>query len=583
MSSGGDDQRHGGAAERYLPAFVIAFLFFVPQLSALAVERNRYFRFWSGRDTLAACAAIAALGALGLLFGALVDRSGSPFLRSTRDQAMSVLFGLGLGVNLLPLLHVPWILNLLKQHRATAVYLSKVGLVGLAASWLLLLLFRRDHIPRLMRGACLVLSPLIPILLLPAFFWSGFEVPSDRIPASPAPAREGTPVYLFVFDEWSFERSAAGDDFDSDLDSLRRLRDQSFFFTQARSPSRTTYLSLPEILFQSHDFPGLPRVLLDRTDFPDKMPADAAPYRITPAAAPDRMPSNLFRLARSRGYETVMLGYYLPYRLILGGEVDLVRTYSDYPSGGTFAQRMRNVVIENPHYWRVPLLSRLWKEAYAPLFSRRWAALNDDLWRDFDAVVAASPERSLVIVHLPSPHAPFVFAPDGGYLGPFPVRSRLDEDIDVDIMGGTRADYHRNVLHLDTVVGRIVDRLRRAGRFDKSLVIMTSDHSWRTDPDMPRSLEPERVRHVPLLIKVPGQSERRTIDAPFDGRSFGPIIEAALDGRLDTRAAERLIPAAGEAGTFTAAGGAAAAGDPPARPGPEPVARSTGHGNAGGR
>jgi hypothetical protein len=557
MSSGGDDQRHGGAAERYLPAFVIAFLFFVPQLSALAVERNRYFLFWSGRDTLAACAAITVLGGLGLLVGALLERSGSRFLRGTRDQAMAVLFGLGLGVNLLPLLHVPWILDLLKHHRPTAVYLSKVGLIGLFVGWLLLLFLRRDFIPRLVRGACLVLSPLIPIVLLPALFWTGFEVPSDPIPARPAPAKEGTPVFLFVFDEWSFERSADGDDFDSDLAALRRLRDQSFFFTQARSPSRTTYLSLPELLFQSHDFPGLPRVLLDRTDFPDKVPKDAVPYQITPAAAPDRMPMNLFRLGRSRGYDTVMLGYYLPYRLILGGEVDLVRTYSDYPSGGTFAQRTRDVVIENPHYWRVPLLSRLWKEAYAPVFSRRWVALNEDLWRDFDAVVATSPERSLVVVHLPSPHAPFVFGPDGRYLGPFPVRSRLDEDIDVDIMGGSRADYHRNVLHLDTVVGRIVDRLRRAGRFDKSLVIMTSDHSWRTDPDIPRTLEPERVRHVPLLIKVPGQNERRTIDAPFDDRSLGSIIEAALDGRLDTRAADRLIPEAEDSGMVTAGGGAA--------------------------
>jgi hypothetical protein len=550
-----EDQRRDGAAESILPAFVIAFLFFVPQLSALAVERNRYFLFWSRLDTLAACAAIAAIGLAGWLIGRLVDREGGAFLRGARDQAMAVLFGLGLGVNLLPLLHVPWFLSMVKEHRSTAVYLSKAGLIALVVAWLGLLLFRRDLMPRLVRGTCLVLSPLIPILLVPAFFWTSFEVAPDPIPPRPAPAKAGTPVYLFVFDEWSYERCTDGNDFDPDLAALRRLRDQAYFFTQARSPSRTTYLSMPELLFQSDDFPGLPRVLLDRTDFPEKVPRDAPPYQITPAAAPDRMPSNLFRLARSRGYDTVMLGYYLPYRLILGSEVDRVRTYSDYPSGGSFGGRMLNAVIENPHYWRVPLLSRLWKEAYAPLFSRRWVGLNETLWRDFDAEIAASPERSFVVLHLPSPHAPFVFGPDGRYLGPFEVRSRLDEDIDVDIMGGTRADYHRNVQHLDTIVGRIVDRLRRAGRYDQALVIMTSDHSWRTDPDVPRTAEPGRVRHVPLLIKVPGQTEPRTVDTPFDGRSLGTIIEAALDGRLDTAAADRLIPEAGEARTVTAAAG----------------------------
>jgi hypothetical protein len=555
MSAGGADQRHGGAAEHVLPAFVIAFLFFVPQLSALAVERNRYFLFWSGRDTLAACAAIGAFGLAGLLIGRLADRSGSAFLRGARDQGMAILFGLGIGVNLLPLLHVPWFLSEVKQHRAAAVALSKAGLFALIAGWFGLVVFRRDLMPRLVRGSCLVLSPLVPILLVPAFFWTSFEVAPDPIPNRPAPARAGTPVYLFVFDEWSYERCTEGDDFDTDLESLRRLRGQSYFFTQARSPSRTTYLSMPELLFQSDDYPALPRVLLDRTDFPDKVPHDAPAYRITPAAAPDRMPASLFRLARSRGYDTAMLGYYLPYRLILGSEVDWVRTYSDYPSGGSFGQRMLNAVVENPHYWRVPLLSRLWKEAYAPLFSRRWVALNENLWRDFDAVVAATPDRSLVVVHLPSPHAPFVFGPDGRYLGPFPVHSRLDEDIDVDIMGGTRADYHHNVLHLDSIVGRIVDRLSRAGRFDKALVIMTSDHSWRTDPDVPHTAEPERVRHVPLLMKVPGQTERRTENVLFDGRDLGAIVEAALDGRLDTQAADRLIPQSGESGRLATAGG----------------------------
>jgi hypothetical protein len=124
----------------------------------------------------------------------------------------------------------------------------------------------------------------------------------------------------------------------------------------------------------------------------------------------------------------------------------------------------------------------------------------------------------------------------------------MTEDIDNDVMGGTPDDYHLNLRHLDQVLGHIVDTLRAAGRFDNALVIVTSDHSWRYEPSLPKPAPPDLVRHVPLLIKTPGQSEARTVDGPFDGRSLGPIIDLALRGRLDAAAAAALIPTLTDSG-----------------------------------
>jgi hypothetical protein len=118
----------------------------------------------------------------------------------------------------------------------------------------------------------------------------------------------------------------------------------------------------------------------------------------------------------------------------------------------------------------------------------------------------------------------------------------MTEDIDADVMDGTPDDYRLNLRHLDRVVGHFVDTLRAAGRFDDALIIVTSDHSWRTDPTLANPAAADLVRHVPLLIKTPGQSDARTIDAPFDGRSLGPIIDLAMKGQLDAAAAAALIP-----------------------------------------
>ena len=537
-----------GAAERFIPSFVIVFLLFAPQFAALASERNRYFLFWDRLDTLAACASCLVLSLLGLMLGGLVNRTGPGWLRDVRDQVLVGLFALGVLANLLPLLHVRHAFDYLKEHRGPAILLLRFGVALVLIGWVLLLIYRRALLPRLVRSACLILSPIVPIVVVPALFWSGWPVRPDPLPGAAAPPRAGTPVFVVVFDEWSFLRGTEGDDFPSDLPHLRDLRARSFFFRQSRSPSRTTYLSLPELLFQSHDFPSLPSVFLMRSDFPDRVKPDAPDDGITPPAPAGHEPPSLFSMAKEQGYATAMLGYYLPYRSILGDDADLVRSYCDYPRGDSFGDKMVEVTIQNPHFWRLPVISGVWKRLYAGVFSRNWVRLNQRLVDDFDAVVRNAPDRSFVFLHFPAPHAPFVYADDGSYRGPFPINSTTTEDIDNDVMGGGPGDYHLNLRHLDRVLGHLVDTLRAAGRFDNALVIVTSDHSWRYEPSLPKPAPPDLVRHVPLLIKAPGQGDARTIDGPFDGRSLGPIIDLALHGRLDAAAAAALIPTLTDSG-----------------------------------
>ncbi|HUF36787.1 MAG TPA: sulfatase-like hydrolase/transferase, partial [Gemmatimonadales bacterium] len=67
-------------------------------------------------------------------------------------------------------------------------------------------------------------------------------------------------------------------------------------------------------------------------------------------------------------------------------------------------------------------------------------------------------------------------------------------------------DGLRHLRYLDLVLGRFLDTLEAAGRLDSALVVVTSDHAWKKDPDR-RERVRERLRRVPLLVRWPGVTD----------------------------------------------------------------------------
>lgn len=524
------------ALRRFLPALVTVFFFYSPQLAALGSVRNRYFLFWSGVDTLAACTAILLLSLFAASLGILIDRSGSPALKALRDSLFLLFFGLGILVNVLPLLHIQPVIEIIKRNRQSATLALYLASAVFSVIWVVCIATWRPALVRVARAACFILSPLVAIVVVPAFFWPSWSVHPDRIPAAAAD-RAGTPVYFLVFDEWSYLRSTSGDDFLAEFPHLRQLRSQSFFFNHAQAPADKTYKSLPGLIFQTQDYGSLPQVFIHEPGIDGKPPLEI----VTPPARPGSDPPSLFTLAREHGYATGLIGFYLPYPRILGDALDFSRAYSDYPRGRNFVDKMYLASIDNPQYWRVPFITALWKHLYAGVFSRHWRDLTERMREDLLAAIAAPPQRKFVFAHLPVPHAPFIFRPDGSYRGPFPIRSGAGQDIDADIMGGTPDEYHESLEHLDTMVGEILAAMERAGTLDGSLLIVTSDHSWRIDPEHSATASFDALRHVPLLIKAPGQHRPGTIGGTMPAVSLKPLIEAAFRGELTEVTAETLL------------------------------------------
>ena len=118
-------------------------------------------------------------------------------------------------------------------------------------------------------------------------------------------------------------------------------------------------------------------------------------------------------------------------------------------------------------------------------------------WRDTLDVLATSPARSCVLLHVPVPHSPYVFEPDGGYRPP----SEGVGDVE--------------------------------GKFDRAMIVITSDHGWQFEHDPAYQTDPDWDRHVPLIVKRPGQRAGEVVDEPILTVQVGEMVEKRLSPPAD--------------------------------------------------
>jgi hypothetical protein len=158
-----------------------------------------------------------------------------------------------------------------------------------------------------------------------------------------------------------------------------------------------------------------------------------------------------------------------------------------------------------------------------------------------DSLGPASPGRrpTLSFLHVLFPHGPWIHFPDGTVSGVENPRApgRTGElwwDNGLALQA-----YQRHLLQLgytDALIGRIVDRLRRAGTYERSLVVVLADHGVSFRGGNKRRVAtrenlPE-LAFVPFLIKLPGRQTGRVVDEHVRIVDVLPTIADALGVRL---------------------------------------------------
>lgn len=450
--------------------------------------------------------AVTILLVLGILLTAAVRQARNRSSGSCRVLALAVLTGFGLvaanGLRIVVLSRFPLLRDaVVGPFGVDAWGLLHLGIIGLAAGGAIL---AGRRTVRALTAALLVLSPLV-FLNVSAAAWSAARLEARGFADGPLagpvrePAASGRRVVWLLFDEWDYELSFVKGSESRPLPNLNRLRGESLDAAQAYAPANDTLLSVPALLT------GKP---VGRTT--GAGPGDLWIRTLAPSATV-RFSTQLdvFARARAMGFNTAVAGWYLPYCRIFSSRLSAclwepIAVHHGNLSHGVAAGRLDEIArAQFRLLFETPTLSPfgdpLPVEAHAAAFrSILGGALR----------YATDPGMGLVYVHFPVPHSPFLSRQG----------LRLSR-------GGLETAYGRSLQLLDWTVGEIRREMESAGVWERSSVILTSDHSLRARGG---------GRRVPFLLRLAGQRDPR----PFTGRLSTIVTQELalriLAGRITT-------------------------------------------------
>lgn len=410
----------------------------------------------------------------------------------------------------------------LVQHQtAHRLHLLKVFVACCLA---IALVWRPKAVFRAAEGLVLIMTPLLPI--------AGANMLWDYRAANLKELREGssagvlptatsaTRVIWIVFDELDerllFEHRPER----VQLHAFDALRQQSLYAEAASSPNGETLPSLQSLILGGR----VGEYVLKTSDVRFKF-AGTSEWESF-AARP-----NVFSRARDARFNTGLSGWHHPYCRMIGKDLsDCAWHMSAQPVLiAADAMSSRNF-LEKAIY----ILE--W-EARRPPFVRGLAEPDgNEATRRFHRrtleFVGANGQRmlrnrnlNLVFIHFNIPHPPGI-----------PSAARA--------ANGSRSNYVDNLRVADDWLARLRGVLESTGDWDRSTILVSSDHPFRPDywenpeffgtPEMVRLSGMQRAPFVPFLLKLPHQQNEVTYTRKFDTVISGDLLLAALKGQVTT-------------------------------------------------
>jgi len=149
--------------------------------------------------------------------------------------------------------------------------------------------------------------------------------------------------------------------------------------------------------------------------------------------------------------------------------------------------------------------------------------------RFLDSIKPADTQPTLYFLHVLMPHAPWKHLPDGRTYGDPVGRPVTGSGLWPDAV--TKLNHERHLMQLaytDSLVGKLLDRLKERGLYDKSLVLMTADHgSGFSAAVRSRALgggDAPTLVWVPVFIKPPNQTKGRVDDRNWEQVDLLPTV-----------------------------------------------------------
>ncbi|GFO55143.1 hypothetical protein GMSM_21500 [Geomonas sp. Red276] len=306
-------------------------------------------------------------------------------------------------------------------------------------------------------------------------------------------------VVWVIFDETDYRLAFAKRPASLSLPAFDRLKREAFFATRAYSPNDNTQTSLPSLIT------GIPLV---RT-----VPQGAASLELERQGG---LPpcdfaaqESVFSEVKRRGGSTALLGWYIPYARTMKG-VDFCR---DYPRFNFYtSESFLDVLV---HQWREVVDFRFLPGSSTMLADNQIGMVTS-MGRDVAAAIRTQ-DPTLTFLHFSVPHSPNVYDRTSGRLA---------------FNRNKREGYLDNLALADRCLGELRRSLEEKGIWDSTLLVVSSDHHWRTntyDQVLDR-------QHVPYLVKLPGERAGFTYGGRFNTILTKEMVLSVLDGKVGTPA-----------------------------------------------
>lgn len=438
---------------------------------------------------------------------------------------LRVIAGIGMGCSVWSVKH-PWRWMVVALAFSALVWYrnSEYALAGLFVTLVLSVLIRWAR--PLAKVASTLLIILLPfaILLLLQNVWLIYKL-QEKSP-SPILARAVQPagrVVWIIFDEMDYHAAFGTVTPEVPLPEFSRLQGQSLVATNAYPPADSTMLSLPAFITGRMVVKAKPVHSSELT-----LNFEGSDEYVAWSKQP-----NVFERAREIGVNTALLGWYHPYKRIIGNTLNRCAVY-DADTVSLPVSMLLNVnrALERTLLGEraMPLTIQLAKWSR----QRHIEAFVDSLAEA--ERLAANPEFGLVLLHLPVPHPPGIYS---------------RETAEFDYQG--ESSYFDNLALADRTLGDIRKAMEDAGLWDGSVVLASSDHWWR--PTIWQSLhvwtaednrfalpEGQLDYRVPFLLKMPGQSAEIDYNTRFNTIHSQELLIEILRGEVkDAEAAIRWL------------------------------------------
>ncbi len=159
---------------------------------------------------------------------------------------------------------------------------------------------------------------------------------------------------------------------------------------------------------------------------------------------------------------------------------------------------------------------------------------------EFILAIQPAHRPGLHFLHVLLPHSPFSFLPSGKFYGQDQGIDGLRPDnvwtVEEEPVLQTQQRHLLQVGYVDSLLGKLIARLKEKNLYDRSLLMVTADHGIAFRPGEPyrelTSTNYADILRVPLFLKLPGQTQGRVSDRNAQTIDILPTIADVLGARL---------------------------------------------------